>query len=146
MFSLDIWDVNDIEYSSFTPKTWYIANLDGSDSKVFMEDVLSGYSFRSDGKYLYITNSFIVERDALGMMEYNEKKTFWVYDNEQQLVDTFLLPDEIKNSGLPPIGDPQRMYTVYKDDTGWGVIYWDKSQIGGCNGGAPRLKKIPYIS
>lgn len=144
LFSLDVFDVNDMEYSSFTPKTWYMANLDGSNSQVFMEDVLSGYSFRSDGEYLYVTNSFIVTRDELGLMEYNEKKTFWVYDKEKQLVDTFLLPDEIKDLGLPPIGDPQRMCTVYKDDTEWGVLYWDKSQIGNCNGGAPQLKKIPY--
>ena len=104
-----------------------------------------GYSIRSDGKYVYLTNSFMVTMGELGLLDYEENKIFWVYDADGNLVDTFVLPEEISLFGTPPIGDAEWMFIIYRDDNdGWGVLRFDKSKIGSYHGSEIELTVIPY--
>ena len=145
LFLPDIYDPNDMKGSYLRTGKVYIADLDGSNTEVFMENVPMGYNIRGDGKYVYLTNSFMVTMGDLGFMEYEGEKTFWVYDADRNLVDTFVLPEEISLFGTPPIGDEEWMLITYQDDNGgWGVLRFDKSKIGSCNGAELELEVIPY--
>lgn len=145
LFLPDIFDPNDIQGSYFRTGNVYIADLDGSNTEVFIENVPMGYNIRSDGKYVYLTNSFMVTMGDLGFMDYEEEKIFWVYDANRNLVDTFVLPEEISLFGTPPIGDEEWMLITYQDDNGgWGVLRFDKSQIGSHHGAEMELTAIPY--
>lgn len=145
LFAPRVWDDTDIETSYLETGDIYIADLDGTNAEIFMEDVPMGYNIRSDGRYLYLSNGAMVTMADWGFWDYHEKKTLWVYDENLTLVDTLFLPPEMKDFGTPPIGDTERMYTIYKDDNGgWGVLRFDKSKIGSCNGAEIELTVIPY--
>ena len=155
LFMPIIWDVDDMKGSYLRTGNVYIADPDGSNIEILMENVPTGYHLLSDGRYLYLTNSFMVTMGDLGLMDYNEVKTFWVYDESLTLVDTFVLPDEINfygNSSIivnffgdPPIGDAEWMFIIYRDDNdGWGVLRFDKSKIGSYHGSEIELTVIPY--
>ena len=155
LFMPYIWDVNDMKGSYLRTGNVYIADLDGSNIEVLMENVPNGYHLLSDGRYLYLTNSFMVTMGDLGLMDYDEVKTFWVYDESSALVDTFVLPSEINffgdspiavnYFGEPPIGDEEWMLITYKDNNGgWGVLCLDKNKIGNYNGAEIELEVIPY--
>ena len=140
-----VYDKNDLESFYFGEGTVYIADLDGSNIEVFMENAPMGYKIRSDGKYLYQTNSFMVYLNATGRLDYEEKETFWVYDESLTLVDALVLPSEINPLEEPPIGDEEQMLILYRDDNdGWGVLRFDKSKIGSYHGSEIELTVIPY--
>ncbi len=145
LFMPIIFDGRDLETSYRRTGNIYIADLDGSNAEIFMEDVSMGYATRSDGRYLYLTNGTMVTMSDWGYWDYSEKKTFWVYDEESELVDTFVLPEAVKDFGAPAIGDAERMYTIYQeDDGGWGVLRLDKSKIGSYHGAEIDFTVIPY--
>lgn len=145
LFMPIIFDGRDLETSYRRTGNIYIADLDGSNAEIFMEDVSMGYATRSDGRYLYLTNGTMVTMSDWGYWDYSEKKTFWVYDEENELVDTFVLPEAVKDFGAPAIGDAERMYTIYQeDDGGWGVLRLDKSKIGSYHGAEIDFTVIPY--
>lgn len=145
LFAPNIYDVDDIETSYLRTGNIYIADLDGSNVEIFMEDVPMGYSIRSDGRYLYLTNGTMVTMSDWGYWNYSEKKTFWAYDEENEMVDTFILPEAVKDFGTPAVGDTERMYTIYQeDDGGWGVLRLDKSKIGSYHGAEIDFTVIPY--
>lgn len=118
--------------------TWYIADLDGSNAEIFMENIEYGYQFHTDEKYIYLSNMNMVD------MGYEDgEKKYRVYDGEKKLVDTIVLPFE--SYGALAIGDEERMYIVAEFvDGGWGVAYWDKENIGSYNDEAFELIRIKY--
>lgn len=143
---------NDKEYME--PTTWYIADLDGSDAEVFMENIGRGLKFFSDGKYLYLSNAVMVE------LGFDKNEIYKVYDKELTLVDTFTLPFEHSFSD-PAIGNQECMYIIYEHDEDeneeenneeneeeeiaeWGVARWDKSKLGSYDGSAFEMTEIKY--
>lgn len=127
------------------PNIWYIADLDGFNQEVFMEDVAQGLSFLSDGKYLYLSNASMVSGE-------DKEQTLKIYDKEITVIDTVTLPYK-QNVGEPAIGTPEHMYIFYtegkteadtEEQTEWGVACWDKSKIGSYDGSAFEMKKIKY--
>lgn len=120
------------------PVAWYTAALDGSDLKLFRDDVPYEYNFSSDGKYLYMNNSFAVDN---GLSD--EEEIYLVYDSNGEQIDSFRLPFDSYLAIAP--GDPDRYYSVYyTDDSQWGVMYWDKSGIGSYHGNEFQVTDIPY--
>lgn len=125
--------------------TWYIADLDGSNIEVFMENVGQGLNFFSDGKYLYLSNVSMVS------LEYDKgKEMYKVYDENLKMVDTITFPYKASSGfGEPAIGRADYMYMLYESgeketSTEWGVACWDKRKIGSYDGSAFKLKKIKY--
>ncbi|MDE6419916.1 MAG: hypothetical protein K2K87_05230 [Lachnospiraceae bacterium] len=147
VFKPIIWDVNDMLGSYLRDGTVYIADLNGLNTEVLIENVPMGYNVISDGRYLYLTNAFMatVGTRRLGLINYDEEKTFWVYDENLELVDSFVLPRGVEVFGYPPLGDEDWMLITYQDDNGgWGVLRFDKSKIGSCNGAEIEFEVIPY--
>lgn len=141
----------DLEKDELEPRTWYMADLDGTHKKVFMERVEQGMKFFSDGKYLYLSNLNLVQS---GKEKGNGK--YKIYDKDLKMVDSVTLPFDMAY-GAPAIGDSKRMYMLYEkeleDDKGeeteneeveWGVSYWDKSKIGSYHGDAFEMTDIKY--
>lgn len=126
------------------PTTWYVCELDGSNPVPLMEDVPQGHYLRGGGEYLYYTNTV-----AWRMEEYTFYK---ILDENLNEVDSFL-PPEYLNVDLR-IGFGDRMYYIFdlvkgedgnksydffnylhpETSLGWGVLVWDKSQLGSYNG------------
>lgn len=126
------------------PTTWYVCELDGSDPVPLMEDVPQGYYLRGGGEYLYYTNTVAWRKE--------EYAFYKILDENLDEVDSFL-PPEYLNVDLR-IGFGDRMYYIFdlvKDENGdesydffnyrhpetslgWGVLVWDKSQLGSYNG------------
>lgn len=119
------------------PEPWYIADLDGSNAEVCFENIGMGLSFISDGNYLYLSNANMVDRGYV-----TEEKTYTVFDQNLETVDSFTLPFEYFSD--PPIGDAEYMYIMYENESGWGVLRWDKSGIGSYNGNSFETTEIPY--
>lgn len=115
----------------------YVADLDGSNPEVVMEDVPQNDIFISDGVYLYRTNAVMSAR-----WEAEEEETYWVYDADYHLVDSYQVPYDTK--GGDAVGHSDIKIGVYKDDNKWGVTYWDKSKIGTYQGDTVELIDIPY--
>ncbi len=116
----------------------YIADLDGSNMEVFLEDAVRGDYYYSDGTNLYIANYAQVVR------EIEEEEIFRVYDSEMNLVDTFTVPwSGTWNDG---IGKEEGAYFwAYGDDDldedgetiiSMSLYFFDKSSIGSLNGEA----------
>lgn len=140
-----VYDKNNIEDFYLGEGTVYIADMDGSNVEVFMENAPMGYRIRSDGRYLYHTNSFLVYLNATGRLDYEEAETFWVYDENMELVDTLVMPDGVNPLKEPPIGDARWLMITYQaDDGSWGVLRFDKSKIGSCHGAKIDCTVIPY--
>lgn len=107
---------------------WYIAELDGSAPKLFMEDIPRYSLFASDGTYLYLTNAHTVARGKAD----EEDLIYEVFDKELNKIDTFKPLSTVLYSGIPPLGT-DTAYLIYisgdEDDPSWGVHRWNK-QIG----------------
>lgn len=135
----------------FRQETVYIANLDGSDAEVYLQDIM-GYSYYSDGQYLIKTDAVMVFLTSLnlGYCDYDkEESTFWVYDSHLDLVDSFALPPEMQIHVIdaPRMGNAEEMYLLYDDAQNpgkWGILRWDKSGIGSYGGGEFTVTAIPY--
>lgn len=127
-------------YDSSEQGKVYIADLNGSNVEVFMENIPQRYVFQSDGKYLYLINSIAVE---LGD---EDEAVYKVYDSELNLVDTIKLGYEF-SGGYNAVGDADRQYMFYykEDDleTTYHLEYWDKSEIGSYNGKVIEFTNIP---
>lgn len=107
--------------------TYYIADLDGSNVREFMT-VDDGMQFVSDGTYLYLTNQ------ALQMNDDTVTETYWVYDRDLELVDTFTIESPAYHT--VSIGDEKFFfaYSVNKKEGNWKIRRYDKSAIGSLNG------------
>lgn len=134
---------------------WYIADLDGSNAEVFMEDIGQGFTFLSDGKYLYLSNLNMVCRGFD-----KEDASYKIYDKNLNLADTVKVPFQ-SPWGDVAIGTPEAMYMNYKkkesgegkvnnqkgteeEESEWGVSYWDKSKIGTYDGSTFEMTEIKY--
>lgn len=139
--------VKGYEQDYFKPEIIYIANLDGTDEEVYVEDIM-GHNYYSDGKYLIKTDASMVVLASLGYVDYDkEEGTYWVYDSNFDLVDSFVLPPEIHVIDAPRMGNAKEMYLLYDDvhdPEKWGVLRWDKSGIGSYGGGKFDVTVIPY--
>ncbi|MCM1106967.1 MAG: hypothetical protein NC355_08480 [Blautia sp.] len=107
--------------------TYYIADLDGSNVREFMT-VDDGMQFVSDGTYLYLTNQ------ALQSVDDTVTETYWVYDQDLELVDTFTIESPAYHT--ISIGDEKFFfaYSVNKEEGSWKIRRYDKSAIGSLNG------------
>ncbi len=108
----------------------YLSDLDGSNVEVFQKDIIQGEIYLSDGKYLYISNSPLVEGG------YEDKQYYRVYDQEMNLVDTLKTPF----IGNPEIGmeKGQYLFKTNKDKTGADLMFFDKSTIGTFQGSSAK--------
>ncbi|MCM1047511.1 MAG: hypothetical protein NC433_03710 [Clostridiales bacterium] len=135
------------EQDYFKTVTIYIANLDGSDERVYLEDIM-GHNYYSDGKYLIKTDAAMVFLASLGYVDYDkEEGTYWVYNSDLELVDSFILPSEIHVADAPRMGNVEEMFMLYDNAINsekWGVLRWDKSKIGDYKGGRFEVTVIPY--
>ena len=141
--------VSGYEQDYFKPAVMYAADLDGSNIEVCMENIQMGHTFSCDEEYLYKTDIAMVELSQLGFFEYDkDDETYWVYDKELKLVDTYMLPSDITLPvGAPRPGTSECMYLIYDDSENpenWGVLKWDKSGIGSYNGKQIEMETIPY--
>ena len=114
----------------------YVSDLDGSNSELLMDDVPYGTYIYGDGTYLYLTNYFAM------VMGWDDAQYYEVYDEEMNLVDTFLSPFD--NALNTCIGMEEGMYfwttrmsdSIVDEDgdtTGYKAMvlhYFDKSAIG----------------
>lgn len=132
------------------PVSQYIADLDGSNAEIFMEDIGQGLMFLSDGEYLYLSNLNMVCR-GYDKGDANYK----IYDKNLKLVDTVKLPFKAPYGDVG-IGTPEMMYILYEkaepngeeteeeEEREWGIFYWDKSKIGSYDGSAFEITDIKY--
>ena len=79
-----------------------------------------------------------------GKSELDSEKTFWVYDENMKLVDTFLVPDTADGLFDPPLGNQDTQYLHFQDEEKWGLQIWDKSLIGTYHGSAYQQEEIVY--
>lgn len=125
------------------PSTVYIAELDGSNPEVFIENVSQVSYFLSDGEYLYLFDDWMPDVDDW----INNPGTYTVYDKDLNLIDTFIAPciDDGKPERMP-IGTKESLYHIYdeQENDEWGLLYWDKSNIGNYQGEVFSMEKIPY--
>ncbi|MBP3678101.1 MAG: hypothetical protein J6I97_07135 [Agathobacter sp.] len=113
----------------------YISELDGSDAKVLLEDVLQGSRILTDEKYIYLTNTAFVIRGE------EEKQIYQVYNTQMQLVDTIEMIYTTPSDRA--IGDASGFYffmEVNEDDVD--LLFFDKSTIGSYQGKAFSYTKI----
>lgn len=121
----------------------YIADLDGTNAAVLLEDRPVYRWYSSDGTYLYESDC----SEALDRIyhdpdyqyninhgvevEYDATVNIAVYDKNMKLVDRMQSPIKDFPTELPyGIGD--RMYVLENNEMGDGVniIYWDKTKLG----------------
>lgn len=114
----------------------YIANLDGSDIEVLMEDAPVQHD--TDGQYLYLY-------DLYTAFSKGEDGTYWAYNSDLELVDTFHVPFDNHSYGWVLGGYPQAyipLRTFEGDEIMWRLAHWDKSKIGAYNGGTIDVEYI----
>lgn len=115
----------------------YSADLDGSNVEVLMEDVPVQHD--TDGQYLYLF-------DLLTSYRNGEDSTYWAYNSNMELVDTFQVPfDSNYGYGRALGGYPQAyipIRTVEGEERMWSLAHWDKSKIGTYNG---KMIEVEYI-
>lgn len=134
-----IFYVFDKREGYLTPADVYIADLDGSNVEIFMEDVPQGYILLTDGKYLYKTN------DNMVSMGYEEgPKTYWVYDGNLELVDWYTISYD--RLWARPVGDEDVQYVMMTtDEPGeFSILKWEKDNIGNYNGADNEPVEIKY--
>lgn len=121
----------------------YIAELDGSNPTVLLQNVAQAGYFLSDGEYLYAFDDWMPNMDDW----LSNPGVYTVYDKEFNVVDTFRAPfmPDGKVERLP-VGETDNMYFIYEDeeDGTWGVVRWDKENIGSYQGEPFSLTEIVY--
>ena len=119
----------------------------GDDLRVEMEGVYNSSTLYCDGKYLYVSNNSI--RYFLP----DEINCLKIYDKELKLIDEAVVPEinDINENPLlavidSPIGGSGYQYLPYEDEESgeWGVLVWDKSEIGTLHGSFYTQQKIVY--
>lgn len=108
----------------------YITELDGSNSKVFMEDTLEGENLFWDGAYLYVGNSGMISE------ENNIQQNYKVYNENLEQIDEIATP--YAGTGDPAIGDRFGMFLVFsgENEDEWTIEYFDKATLGQYQGKA----------
>ena len=133
----------------------YLAELDGTNATIFMEDMPSYRWYSSDGTYLYVSDC----PEALDRIyhssdyQYNinqgikVKHDFTVnidvYDKNKELVDRMKSPIKDFPTELP-YGIGNRMYALQYNETGDGcnIVYWDKTKLGTYKGKEYTFKNL----
>ncbi len=134
-----IFGVFDKRQGYLAPGNIYIADLDGSNVEIFMEDVPQGHTVYTDGKYLYLTNDITVS------MEYEEgPKTYWVYDENLELVDWYTISYD--RFWPRPMGDKDVQYVMMtnSETDEFSILKWEKDNIGNYNGADNEPVEIKY--
>lgn len=121
----------------------YIAELDGSNPTVLLQDVAQAGYFLSDGEYLYAFDDWMPDIDEW----LSNPGLYTVYDKNLNVADTLkapFMPDG--KSKRMPVGETDNMYFIYEDeeDGTWGVVRWDKGNIGSYQGESFSLTEIAY--
>lgn len=132
-----IMRVYDIRKELTDTTTNYIANLDGSDAKIFRENEVQGIKYLSDGKYLYVSNSPLV------IQGHEEKQRYEVYDEKGNLVDILGMP--FQTGGDPEIGMEDGSYIIMGDKDDAKLCYFDKSTIGTYDGEPYHCEEIAEL-
>lgn len=115
----------------------YIADLDGSNRKVFSEEVLRGQLYLSDEEHLYLSNSILV---LLGI---ENQQQYIVYNSDNEKIDTIGMP--FQGAGDPEIGGTGGMFLAFGDENDtskWYIEYFDKSTLGSYQGSALQTTRI----
>ena len=130
LFSLE--DLNDNEAKN--ERTNLIScSPEGGQIRVRLHDVPVTTQLKSDGNYLYLTDTSSNER------------RYRVYDHEMNQIDEFIM--EITGTDIDPsVGGKDFQYLIFDDrEAGeWGLYVWDKAEIGTLNGGKCSQIKVPY--
>ncbi|MBQ7360511.1 MAG: hypothetical protein IJW63_10490 [Lachnospiraceae bacterium] len=134
-----IYYLYDFEKELLEPSNIYMADLDGTNVELFLEDIPQGYNVMTDGHYLYLSNDYKV---SIGTID--EEKTYWIYNQDLELIDTYHLPYEI--FGDRPMGTPECQYILIPDEEGLGfkVLRWDKENVGNYQGSNIEVTEIVY--
>lgn len=133
----------------------YIADLDGSNAEVLLEDIPMHYKTYSDGTYLYVSNCNECLDKIFSSPEYEEninnlKNVKWdfklhvdVYNQNMELVDS-IEPPFHDWPYEPNYGIGDRVYVQQENKSGNGVSiqYWDKTKIGTYHGSEYKLTKL----
>lgn len=135
-----VFRISDFAAEKQETYTFYIADLDGKNPAVLVED-FPQWQLLSDGKYLYATN-------VQAAYEAGEPGIYWAYDANMELVDTFQMPRAQFYAN--PVGDAQTAYWPFyygeesqkQGKAGFGLMCWDKSKIGAYNGGTVEVEYI----
>lgn len=123
------------------PMPVYIAELDGSNPELLLEDIPQAGCFMSDGEYLYFFDDWMPDIDDW----LSNPGLYTVYDRDLNIVDTFTVPLMDRSVRLPVGGTDWMYFQFTEEETGaWGVIRWDKSGIGTYNGGMIETTTIWY--
>ena len=123
----------------------YIANLDGTDAKVLLENIPMYRWISSDGNYLYVSdcseNMDKVIAKSVSEKTSDEEKTYQftthvdVYDKNMKLVDSMVAPyKDLPTEPAYGIGNRMYIQTYNKTEDGMKIMYWDKSKIGTYHG------------
>lgn len=132
----------------------YMADLDGTNAAVLLEDMPIYRWYSSDGDYLYISNCpenqdkiFNAEDFDSNVDEREKKHDFEeivdIYDRNMELVDSVQAPfHTFPTEPVYGIGD--RMYIMIDNDSGDGIKleYWDKTKIGTYQGKEYQLTEL----
>lgn len=129
----------------------YIADLDGTNAVVLMEDMSMYRWYSSDGNYLYVSNTpeclDTIYQDYDPNDDTEKKYEFVqildVYDKNMELVDSMQAPfHTFPTEPVYGIGD--KMYILIQNDTRDGIQIecWDKTKIGTYHGKEYELTKV----
>ncbi len=144
-FNTPSWNGKKLVYKDFQSdqESLYETQLisirpDGTDRTVDLERIPQVYHVVYDTKYLYVNNASVLINPEI--------KKFWVYDENMELVDEFILPETDREIEDPPIGGENYQYLIFDDgETGeWGLYVWDKSEIGTLHGKPYTQQKVVY--
>lgn len=125
----------------------YIADLDGNNPSVLLNDVPAYQVYSSDGDYLYVSNVAELEDRVFHSEAYKKKLEagedyvakenvavkIKIYDRDMNLVDEM----KTKKMDFPrelPYGIGNRQYVINQDGDKITLKYWDKNNIGTYHG------------
>lgn len=101
----------------------YMAELDGSNPRIILEDVKQGTRLIADENYLYLSNTAFVLREG------EERQIYQVYDKELQLVDSIGIPYTSAKDREIGYADGFYYFKNMGEDK-MALVFFDKSTIG----------------
>lgn len=128
-----------LTYTNNKEKVYVKTDLQGKNGeKVFTQSKNEISSITSDGTYYYFDNAYQVYKNP------DIKQTITVYDENMQVVDTFMLPEMDTNTYnfFTPQDEEYFLLENYNDAGEHLLVMADKSQIGSIKGKMIKYKEL----
>ena len=128
-----------LTYTNNKEKIYVKTDLQGKNGeKVFTQSKNEISSITSDGTYYYFDNAYQVYKNP------DIKQTITVYDENMQVVDTFMLPEMDTNTYnfFTPQDEEYFLLENYNDAGEHFLVMADKSQIGSIKGKMIKYKEL----